>query len=278
MQHFFKEQLQIFLTAVMFYTRIPCPKWITHEAYYLNKATIYFPIIGWIVGGYSAFVFILTSSLVGVGVGLALSMVGSIFLTGAFHEDGLADVCDGFGGGWTKPKILEIMKDSRIGTYGVIGLMSVLILKYLLLTENLRLLLSGTSRRIDFWTTLTNPLLWALFVVPHTLSRLTALTFIFTHTYVRENEDSKAKPVANLLSLNELLLAFAFGLLPLIGLVFWTKQFNFLLLLLPLVLLKMYLGWYFQKWIGGYTGDCLGATQQISEVVLYMAWLVLCTQ
>ena len=101
-----KKEIDIFFTAMMFYTRIPCPKNITHDPDYLNKATRYFPLIGWIVGLISGLVFIAFSQILPVTIAVLLSMIASILTTGAFHEDGFADVCDGFGGRWTKEKIL----------------------------------------------------------------------------------------------------------------------------------------------------------------------------
>ena len=88
----------------MFYTRIPCPKNIDHNPEYLNKASRYFPLIGWIVGGICFGVYYLSSNVFSVEIALILSMIAGILTTGAFHEDGFADVCDGFGGGWTKEK------------------------------------------------------------------------------------------------------------------------------------------------------------------------------
>ena len=117
-----KKQVHIFFTALMFYTRVPCPKNIDHNPDYLNKASRYFPLIGWIVGAIAFGVYAAASWLWNAEIGMVLSMIASVLVTGAFHEDGFADVCDGFGGGWTKTKILTIMKDSAIGAYGAIGL------------------------------------------------------------------------------------------------------------------------------------------------------------
>ena len=99
-----KKELHIFFTALMFYTRIPCPKNINHHPDYLNKASRYFPLVGWIVGGISFLIFYMTSFLFSVEIAVLLSMITGVLVTGAFHEDGFADVCDGFGGGWTKEK------------------------------------------------------------------------------------------------------------------------------------------------------------------------------
>ena len=97
-----KKQLHIFFTALMFYTRIPCPKNIDHNPEYLNKASRYFPLIGWIVGGISFGVYYLSAILFSSEIAVILSIIAGILTTGAFQEDGFAEVCDGFGGGWTK--------------------------------------------------------------------------------------------------------------------------------------------------------------------------------
>ena len=125
------EELKIFFTAVQYYTRIPCPRWVGHSQDQLNEASKYFPLMGWIVGGASAGVFYLAQFIFPVSISVLLSMAAGILLTGAFHEDGFADTCDGFGGGWTKAEVLEIMKDSRIGSYGTIGLVLILLSKFL---------------------------------------------------------------------------------------------------------------------------------------------------
>src|SRR4051812_43461768 len=134
-----KKELHIFFTALMFYTRIPCPKNIDHNPDYLNKATRYFPLIGWIVGSISFLAFYVSSLFLSIESAIILAIIASILTTGAFHEDGFADVCDGFGGGWTKEKILLIMKDSAIGAYGAIGLVLLFLLKFKLLSESVLL-------------------------------------------------------------------------------------------------------------------------------------------
>lgn len=252
-----KRETHIFFTAVMFYTRIPCPKWVDHDPDYLNLATRYFPLIGWIVGGLGAGSFYLSSLILPSEISILLSMIATILITGGFHEDGFADVCDGFGGGWTKDKILKIMKDSVLGAYGVIGLILILLLKYLSLTAILEL----AGMEVLCFTILAS----------HTLSRTAPVWLIWSSEYARENEDSKAKPIAKQMSLTTLLIATFIGLLALL-LFFNYKALIFILLLL---LIKSGFKRYFEKWIGGYTGDCLGAVQQVSEVLIYISLLII---
>ena len=247
----------------MFYTRIPCPKNINHNPDYLNKATRYFPFIGWIVGSISFLAFYLFSLFLSIDIAVILAIITSILTTGAFHEDGFADVCDGFGGGWTKEKILLIMKDSAIGAYGAIGLVLLFLLKFKLLSEAILL----------FTDTKSYFLIFLLFISAHALSRLAAISIIFTHQYSRDDASSKSKPIAKKHSWKEVFGAFFLGLLPLLALAYF--QYKILFVLIPVFLARYFLARYFQKWIDGYTGDCLGATQQICEVIYYLSVLFL---
>ncbi len=246
-----RKQIEIFFTALMFYTRIPCPKWVTHDPEYLNKATRYFPLMGWIVAAICALVYMATEFFLGSSIAVLLSMIAGILTTGAFHEDGFADVCDAFGGGWTKEKILDIMKDSRIGAYGTIGIMLLLLLKF------------TTLSAMPFTQ------MWMILLAAHSFSRLCAVLVVATSQYVRENDDAKAKPLAKSITAKEIIPAVLFGLLPLL---FFQRIEIIYALILPL-LGTFFLRRYFHKWIGGYTGDCLGATQQVTEVLFYLSLL-----
>lgn len=256
-----KEEVKIFFTAVMFYTRIPCPSWTDHSPDYINKSVRYFPIIGWIIGLLSGLGFLLGNLLVGPLFASLLFILISVWFTGAFHEDGFADVCDGFGGGWTKEQILTIMKDSRVGTYAVVGLVLLILIKISLLVK-----LPGKQEGF---------LLLLILINGHTLSRMMAATVIFTHEYVREDELSKAKPVAKSYSKTNVLMVLIFGLIPAGAITFLTGQWWWSLIPIPLYMVKMLLARFFKRHIGGYTGDCLGATQQVVEVAYYLSVLVL---
>jgi adenosylcobinamide-GDP ribazoletransferase len=255
-----KKQLHIFFTALMFYTRIPCPKNIDHNPDYLNKASRYFPLIGWIVGGISFVFYFAGTFLFGNVIAVILSIIAGILTTGAFHEDGFADVCDGFGGGWTKEKILLIMKDSAIGAYGATGLVLLFLLKFYVILDTLY-----TSEN-NLQSAVCNLL---IFLSAHSVSRLSAISIVFTHQYSRDDASSKSKPIAQNFSWKEVVGASFFGLLPLMVLSFF--QWQLLLALIPVFIARFFLARYFQKWIDGYTGDCLGATQQVCEVIFYLS-------
>jgi adenosylcobinamide-GDP ribazoletransferase len=256
-----KKELHIFFTALMFYTRIPCPKNIDHNPDYLNKASRYFPLIGWIVGGISFAFYCIGTVLFTNEIAVILAMIIGILTTGAFHEDGFADVCDGFGGGWTKEKILLIMKDSAIGAYGAIGVVLLFLLKFIALSELVR-----SSIITNHYSLIT---ILLLFVSTHSISRLAAISIVFTHEYSREDASSKSKPIAQNFTWKEVAGAFFFGLLPLVILSFFRWQL--ILVLVPIFIARYFLARYFQKWIDGYTGDCLGATQQVCEVIFYLS-------
>ncbi|WP_406683133.1 adenosylcobinamide-GDP ribazoletransferase [Seonamhaeicola sp. MEBiC1930] len=248
-----KKELQIFLTAIMFFTRIPCPKWVNHDTDFLRQSSKYFSLVGIIVGSIGALIFYGSTFIFPKEIAILLSMVSTIYITGAFHEDGFADVCDGLGGGWTKEKILLIMKDSRLGTYGAAGLILILGLKFSSLRE---------------LPTYNIPL---VLISGHSLSRFIATTLIYTHPYVRDSDDSKAKPAAKNMTLKMLIVCGVFGMAPL----FFFKTPLVFLTLITTYLAKMYLAAKFKKWIGGQTGDCAGAVQQLCEVVFYLSLIIL---
>ncbi len=247
-----KQQIKLLLTAIMFYTRIPVTAKLEYSPELLNRSTRYFPFIGWLVGGVSAGVFWGLHFVLPQLVAVALSMVAGILLTGCFHEDGFADFCDGFGGGTSREKIFTIMKDSRIGTYGTVGLVGVLGVKFLALSS------------------LSVELLVFALLAGHAFSRLAPVFIIFTSNYSREDETSKSKPIGKKGKTSDLLFALFFGLLPL---ALFSWQFVAILIPLSLVLILVFKK-YLEKKIGGYTGDCLGALQQLTEILFYLSLII----
>ena len=262
-----KREWRTFLTAAMFLTRIRLPKNIDHSSQYLQKSPKYFPAIGWIVGLISFLAFLVFSTLVSVDIGILASMIAGIFVTGALHEDGFADVCDAFGGGWTKEKILAIMKDSRIGSFGTIGLVALLGAKFLLLKQLVQIV-QADPQGINI--PLTHHLFLALVISAHSLSRLIPVFVIQLLDYVSEEKLSKSRTLVNKkLTAKEILIAIVLAFLP-----FMFLPFYFLLGIIPVAYIIYLLMKYFKKWIGGYTGDCLGAVQQVSEIVFYLSSVI----
>jgi len=266
-----KKEWKIFLNAVMFLTRIRVPASIDHSPEYLQKAPRYFPLIGWIVGGLSLLAFLVFNKFFSENIALLASMITGILTTGAFHEDGFADVCDGFGGGWNKDKILLIMKDSRLGTFGVIGLIAILAAKFMLLKELPKFTPATLNNTLN--VILNYRIFIGIMLTAHSLSRFMAVSVIQQYPYVALDDTSKSKPVtATRLSLPSLFMAAFFGLLPMVLL-----PAPFIFTLIPVVAARFWLAAYFNKWIGGYTGDCLGATQQVTEIVFYLSCIIVWT-
>jgi len=239
----------------MFFSRIPCPKWIDHSPDILNKSSRYFSLVGTLVGSIAALAFFGSSFILPSDIAIIISMITSVWITGAFHEDGFADVCDGFGGGWTKEKILTIMKDSRLGTFGVSGLIFILGLKFLALNH-----LQQLSVNLVF-----------VIISGHAISRFIATILLYTHEYVRDADTAKVKPTTKQMSTKSLLISGVFGISPLF---LFQKWFVFLAII-PLLLVYWYMARFFKKWIGGQTGDCAGALQQVAEIVFYISILIL---
>lgn len=248
-----KKQSHIFFTALMFFTRIPCPKGIDHSPDILKKSTRYFSLVGLLIGGISTFCYLIAVQIFNTDIALAISMFASIWATGAFHEDGFADVCDGFGGAWTKDKILLIMKDSQLGTYGTVGLILILTLKFLALKD------------------IPNEYIALTIISGHSISRFIAATLLFTLPYVRDPELNKTKTAVDKMTLNSLMVNAFFGLVPLV----FFQNAKLFFVLIPLGTTKWWMAGFFKKCIGGQTGDCIGALQQISEVIYYLSLLAL---
>ncbi len=249
------HQIRLFFTALQFFTRLPIPRWVGFEAAWLNHASRYFPLVGVVVAAIAAGTYALAAWLLPAPVAAVLATAATIYATGAFHEDGFADMCDGFGGGLTGQRVLEIMKDSRIGAYGAIGIFCMLALKCVTLS----LLPPGVA-------------IAALFVA-HPLSRLTSTALIWRLDYARD--EGKAKPLAQKMSNVEFAIAFICALLPaaVCGAAGWL---SWPALAASLLAASASAYWLAQKCvsrIGGYTGDCLGAVQQVSEVTIYLCLL-----
>lgn len=246
-----RRELNIFFNALMFYSRIPVPFKVEFSEDLLNKATRYFTLVGIIIGALGALVLLVGNFFFPLYLAVALSMVATIFITGAFHEDGFADFCDGFGGGYAPEKILEIMKDSRIGTYGSIGLIAMLAVKYLSL-------ISIPVVQIPL-----------VLISGHAFSRFLPVCMIYASKYVRMDLTSKVKPIGHRDSAAAFLVAMCFGLVFLFFL-----PFTAVLVILPVAAMLFFVfKTYVEKKLTGYTGDVLGALQQLAEVCFYLCYI-----
>ena len=249
------HQLRLFFTALQFFTRLPIPRWVGFDPAWLNQASRYFPLVGVVVALITGAVYVVAFKFLPPAVAVILSVAAGIYVTGAFHEDGFADMCDGFGGGMTQERVLEIMKDSRIGAYGAIGIFCLLLLKCAILTQ------IPPSRVL------------AALLLAHPMSRLMAVSLIWRLDYARA--EGKAKPLAQKMRTMEFAIAALTALLPALVLVYlgwlsWTMLISGFAMALAATL---WLARKFVRRIGGYTGDCLGAVQQVTEAIFYLCVL-----
>lgn len=247
-----RQQINLLFLALSFFSRLPVPKTLDYSPQLLNQSGRYFSLVGLIIALLLLAFYSVVELFLPISIAVILLMIVSLLLTGAFHEDGLADIADGIGGGLTVSKRLAIMKDSRLGTYGTVTLISALGLKYLLLVKLAQLQLLIIS-----------------IIVAYGLSRAVAASLIYDMSYVSDSDTSKSKPLARQQTLKELYLLLIIGALPLVLLPFQTIIITIFLLVVFRVTFKHWLN----KRIGGYTGDCLGAAQQLTELLIYLVIL-----
>ncbi|MEC8104515.1 MAG: adenosylcobinamide-GDP ribazoletransferase [Pseudomonadota bacterium] len=248
-----RQQLNLWWIAVAFFTRIPVPSSVEFSQANLNRASRYFSAVGWLIGlicGAVLWVFMLVFPQ---DVAVLLAMIISLLLTGCFHEDGLADTCDGLGGGWTTEQKLRIMKDSRVGTYGAAALWVSLTLKFVLLSQLLEPVLA--------------------LIIAHPLSRIIPTLFIAVMPYVSDSDTSKAKPLAESGSWVDTAIAVGIGSVALLLVPVGSGGVGMLLAVLFVVGVLSFL--FLKKQLGGFTGDALGAVQQVSELALYLAMILI---
>jgi adenosylcobinamide-GDP ribazoletransferase len=244
-----RSELEYFFGAIRFFTRLPVPAWVGHSGEALQRSTRYFPAVGLIVGGIAALVFALTTFFWPKTLAVVAAMAVTLYVTGAFHEDGWSDMVDGFGGGWEKTQVLAIMKDSRIGSFGAVALVMMLLTKFFALVEIEQLLVP------------------VALIAGHTFSRFCATLVLRALDYVRD--EGKSKPLSTHIGPGELGFAALTAILPLLLLPPRQTLFAVAFALFA----TLWLARMFKRRIGGYTGDCLGATQQLAEVAFYAGLL-----
>ncbi len=244
-----RGQLRYIVAAFGYFTRVPVSRTIGFDPSDLAGAARYFPLVGVFVGLAGALVYLVASSVFPATVAVLLSMAATLLSTGALHEDGLADCCDGLGGGATREDALRIMRDPRLGAFGAVGLVMALALKW----QTLAALPVATAA----WT----------MVSAHAASRALAVSFLATQDYARE--EGKARAVSHRMSPRSLGIALALGL----PWLFLPDPRAGALALAVAVSLRWLLARYFARRLGGYTGDCLGFAQQIFELSFYLSAL-----
>jgi len=244
------KEWQILKQALLFFTRIPVPKLSNYNTSDTKHAIRYLPLIGAIVGLWASTVFILINQYVSSQISIFFSMVSTIILTGAIHEDGFADFCDSLGG-MTSEKRLMIMKDSNMGAFGVIGLWGILFGKYLFLSN------------------IPVSYLPCVYFSGHVFSRFFILFLMLFLPYAGNTKTSKSLSLVQTIHLKNICIAAVITgliLLPLPAYVFVS---------IPILIFILFtLFFYYQKSIGGYTGDYLGAAQQLTEIAHYFSFIL----
>jgi adenosylcobinamide-GDP ribazoletransferase len=231
--------------AFQFLTRIPTLS-KTFEADSLSRAAKFFPLVGLAVGCGAVLLQKLLVSHLSRAVIALIVLAYLVLITGCLHEDGLADTADGFGGGWSKDQILTILKDSRIGSYGAAALVLSLLTRYVLLA----------SLPVERF---------AMYVISaHVLCRWSSLPLSYFLPSAREQEGQGAR-IAKLTSLSTLLFGSLFSVVVVIFALRWSAVAPLLATLLVVTLSGLF---YWRK-IGGVTGDCFGATNQLAEIAVY---------
>ncbi|MGJ8680735.1 adenosylcobinamide-GDP ribazoletransferase [Paraglaciecola sp.] len=251
-KQFIQYHLNLIMLAISFFTRLPVTQFTQYSPSKMRRASQYFPLVGWLIAGVLILLYYLIQPLIGLLSSLCLMMISSIMITGALHEDGLADSCDGIWGGYNRERKLSIMKDSRIGTYGTCALILVLGTKFILWWELAR----------------HNQLILAL-LLAYPLSRAVAISLVQDMNYVSNDipsSGSKSEPLAKPMSSKVLIFVLITGAAACLFLPFSTMFYLFL----SCFCFRFVIRHWLNKHINGYTGDALGATQQLQELLIYL--------
>ncbi len=267
--------LRHYLLALQFFTRIPVAgrlaAWVGFSPAMLRASAAHFPGVGWLVGSIVGLITWLLLWALPHGayaplVAAVLGTVASVWMTGAFHEDGLADVVDGLGGSPQRQRALEIMKDSRVGAFGAVALMLALMTKVALLA-----LIGAVSV----------PLMVAAIFLGHVASRTWPLCVIGLLPHVGDDAGSKSKPLADRITWGALMVAgvWCLGAFVLVLWVLHATHAHLAGLLLAAfsafsasAVAFVWMWRWFARRLQGFTGDCLGATQQVCEIAFYLGW------
>lgn len=245
------------LATITFFTRLPLWRLrdIPSECY--KRVVELWPLAGWLTGGVTAAVLLVASTVLPHLPAVMLALMARVLLTGALHEDGLADFMDGMGGGTDRDRILSIMKDSHIGTYGVIGL----IMYYMLLAS----VLASFPVRVAAMT----------IVCADAWSKCCSAQIINFLPYARTAEQAKNKTVYTRMKIADLIGCIILGALPLAITTALTGYISFIYSAIAPIITVICLIAYMRHKINGYTGDCCGATALISELSMYVTALAL---
>ncbi|MEE9500072.1 MAG: adenosylcobinamide-GDP ribazoletransferase [Candidatus Omnitrophota bacterium] len=238
-----------FLIALQFLTVLPIniKSQIAEEDF--GGSLLYFPVVGLLIGFVPAGMVLLLDFLPSPVVGMLILII-SIVMTGGIHLDGFADTCDGFYGKWPKEKILEIMRDSRIGTMGAVGVVCLLLLKFTLIVS------------------IPENVLWKQLIMMTVFARWSQVLACCTSDYARE--EGKGKYFVSHAGKASLFAGSVFTVIVFLLLM----RFKGIVLLVPSFAGVLLFINYAKKKIGGMTGDTIGATSEIAEITVLFFGLV----
>jgi len=234
--------------AIQFLTRIPAP---TSHAGRLDAAVAWFPLVGTLIGTIIAAVVLAASHLVPMSIAAALGVLMGVLVTGAFHEDGLADIADAFAGGWSVEQRLEILKDPRHGSYGVAALSGSIIIRILAVAA------------------LAPMVAAAGLIAAHTMARAVAVASMRTGPLARA-EGLGARYVSTV-SIGRIIVATVSGLAISTVVIGWWVAPAILVAAVPagaVITLA-------RRRIGGLSGDVLGAIEQVAEIAVLVTVVAL---
>jgi adenosylcobinamide-GDP ribazoletransferase len=246
-----REIANSFLVATQFLTRLPVtPRRFSAER--LAASTVFFPLVGLLVGAGGVLLHRILSPYANPSVVAVVILMYLVAVTGGLHEDALADAADGFGGGWEREQILAIMRDSRIGSFGAVAVV---------------LLLLG---RFVFLANLPAQRFTGYLLAGQVLSRWTTLPLAFFLPSARVG-DGQGGPIAQKISAGSLVVGTILSI-AVISVFLKLRAAWLLLVALGVVVLT---GAYYRRRIGGVTGDCFGATIEITELAIYFSGVML---
>lgn len=254
-----RHELRLFCIALQFFTRVPVPAWVGWSPEWMHQSARHYPAVGLCIGAVGAAVLWGAAQVWPLPVAVGLSMAATVWMTGGFHEDGLADTCDGLGGAVGRERALTIMKDSRLGSYGALGLVGVLGLKAAALHGVVSAgLLSAVVATV-----------WA-----HALSRVAPVALLWRLPYAGDPEHAKAKPMAQQISGGGLAVVLGWAVVVSAAAAWVLGDARPVLAgLLGLAGMTVWCGRWFRDRLGGFTGDTLGASQQLGELAALLGWL-----
>ncbi len=259
------------LASLMFFTRLPWWKLRRVDSECFKHTVDYWPFAGWVTGGTMALTFALSIQFISVPYAILLAIIARLLVTGALHEDGFADFFDGMGGGTSRERILEIMKDSHIGTYGVLSLILYFLFLYNAMQE-LPVMYLQKSMQGGFH----NPILQTatMILTADIWAKSCASLLILYLPYARREEESKAHVVYTPMQVGWHALRILLALLPVLALwIYMGTMPNPLVFVAPIIVVGLLI-LYLHKRIQGYTGDCCGATFLLCEASMYLCLLI----